>query len=508
MTALLAAGPILSILILMLGLRWSAARAGTASLLVTALLAVFVFGYGQDLRADIGVAAAVAGSLAEATWISLTILWIIFAALCIFELQSRNGGLAGIRQSLARLSQDPRLSAFMVAWFFALFMEGAAGFGTSAALAAPFLVSAGYRPVEAVAIALVGHALGVTFGAVGTPILPQLAVTPFEAQSLAAAVVPYAAITGLFLGAVVTTMITRGAPGSPITRPRFWTWGLTGSLLFLLPYCLIALMLGPELPTLVGALAGAMIFVLALKLRSATVEPPPREVERHSGPGLARSAAPYLILIGLVLASRLLPSVNEGLQRVAIGWQLGGYGGQFSVLYHPGTLLFASFLLGAWVQKTSLALLWASMRTAGARLLPVIVALVTMLGLSRLMVHAGMIDALAESAVAILGSGWPLVAALVGLLGTFVTGSATASNILFSDFQYQTARQLDAPPLPLLGAQTFGAAMGNMICPHNIVAAGAVVNLRGQESEVLRRTLWVALTAALIAGLIAWLSLP
>jgi lactate permease len=126
------------------------------------------------------------------------------------------------------------------------------------------------------------------------------------------------------------------------------------------------------------------------------------------------------------------------------------------------------------------------------------------------MVHSGMIAALAQAAAALAGNGWPVFAAATGALGTFVTGSATASNILLTDFQLATAAALSLPVLPLLAAQGFGAAIGNIICPHNIVAGGATVGLAGREGEVLRRTLpaaalVVALGGALtLAAVMAW----
>jgi lactate permease len=143
------------------------------------------------------------------------------------------------------------------------------------------------------------------------------------------------------------------------------------------------------------------------------------------------------------------------------------------------------------------------MRGAAAKLGAVTIALVAMLGLSRVMVHAGMIDALARAAATSVGSVWPVVAPFVGVLGTFVTGSATASNILFTDFQYATATRLELSPLGILGAQGFGAAVGNIICPHNIIAAGATVGSTGEEGEVLRRTLGVCLLYAFFGGLLA-----
>ncbi|HET6519262.1 MAG TPA: L-lactate permease, partial [Geminicoccaceae bacterium] len=140
-----------------------------------------------------------------------------------------------------------------------------------------------------------------------------------------------------------------------------------------------------------------------------------------------------------------------------------------------------------------------------ARLAPVVVALVAMLALSRLMVHAGMIETLALAAAAALGGAWPLVAPLVGVLGTFVTGSATASNILFTDFQEATARELRLPVLPLVGGQGFGAAVGNIICPHNIIAGGATVGIAGREGEVLRGTAPACAVYAGLGGVVLYL---
>jgi lactate permease len=116
-----------------------------------------------------------------------------------------------------------------------------------------------------------------------------------------------------------------------------------------------------------------------------------------------------------------------------------------------------------------------------------------------------MITPLANAAAAAAGSAWPVIAPFVGMLGTFVTGSATASNILFTDFQQATAQNLDLPVLALLGAQGFGAAVGNIICPHNIIAASATVQIPGQEGAVLRQTLGPALLYSLLGGLLALL---
>lgn len=522
---LLAALPIVVVLVLMLGARWSAAGAGLAGLAIAIALAVAVFP-----PADIGAAAAAVGISAEAGFIAFTILWIIGPALAIHHLQLRSGATEVLRAGLARLTGDPRLTALLVAWFFALFIEGAAGFGTAVALAAPFLVAMGFAPLTAVVAAMIGHAVGVSFGAVGTPIVPQIAATGMTGQELAGATATYHGLLGLILLIAVMVVVDRSLPDRD---PVAWVWTIGAGVAFLVPYTVIARSVGPELPTLGGALIGAAVFVavliacrgrepatsppatgMARPLDGAALLPSPADVALPTSTAglpptkgaLVRAAAPYLALVGLVLVTRLLPPVRETLQGVTISWQLpGGFTGSLSPLYHPGSMLLAGLLFGALVQRTDLGTLRGAMAAAARMLVPVGVALVAMLGLSRVMVHASMVDTLARGAAAAAGAGWPLFAPLVGVLGTFVTGSATASNILFTDFQQATAQQLDLPVLPVVGAQGFGAAIGNAVCPHNIVAASATVSLTGQEGDVLRRTIGITLGYAAAGGALAWM---
>lgn len=511
---MLAALPIAVILLLMLGLRWSAARAGSVGMAVALLLAWFAYGLGTERMPELGRVASAAGAMAEAAFTAATILWIIFPALCIHELQTRTGGLDVLKQAMGKVAGDPRILALLVAWFFVLFVEGAAGFGTSAALAAPFLVSAGFTRVAAVSIAMIGHAVGVSFGAVGTPVLPQLAASTYSPIEIAAATANYHVLLGWMVAPVVMWMAARAMPGGP-GRP-FWIWSALAAVSFLVPYYLLARFVGPELPTLAGALLGAVIFVVVLKLRSHKVNASQPSLgqtntvvsDHNASHGMGRllqAAAPYLVLIVLVVLTRLIPSLQEALRTVSLSWQVAGFGGNMQILYHPGTMLVLSFLIGAMLQKASWRDIGATMVSVTRKMLPVLVALIAMLGLSRIMVHAGMIDALALAAASSTGEYWPLFAPAIGALGTFVTGSATASNILFTGFQIAAAEQLGFSVLALIAAQGVGAALGNIICPHNIVAASATVQLVGREGEVMRKTATVALIYTLLAGLLAWL---
>ena len=475
-----AAAPILLVLMLMVGFGRSAAVAGLAGLALTAALAVGVYGQG---------AGVIGGAGLEGLFLAATILWILLPALAIHGLQEARGTLATLRGALARVAAAPALQTILIGWFFGLFIEGAAGFGTPVALAAPLLVALGVEPARAVAIALIGHSLGVSFGAVGTPVMAQAELVPQGAAAIAAATAPIHGALGVIL--MGGLLFSAGAVSA-------WGWGALGAALFLAPMVAIAVLVGPELPTLGGALVGGAAFAAVVRRFG-----PARQGQAVAGRALARAGAPYLVLIALILLTRLVPMLRAPLEAVVIAWTLpGGFGASVRPLFHPGTMLMAGFLAGGAIQGARAGELRAALAEAAGRLVPVTVALVAMLILSRLMLHAGMIDALAAFAAGTLGGAFPLTAPLVGALGTFVTGSATASNILFTAFQEATATRLDQPVLLMLAAQGVGAGVGNIICPHNIVAGAAAVGIAGREGAILRRTLPACLIYLAAAGVL------
>ena len=483
MQALLAGLPLLVVLAAMALLHWRAALAGAAGL--GCALGV-IWGFGR-LDAEL-----LAGAGLEAGSSTATILWIILPALAIYELQARVGAFDRFRKALAQISDDRAVQALLIAWFFGLFMEGAAGFGTPVALAAPLLVGLGFAPVRAVALALLGHAGGVSFGAVGTPALAQISLLDLPPTTLAGLTM-LLHLVPVFLLALA---VMRLAQGGRLTGTQI-RLALLAAVCFVLPATALAWLTGPELPTLGGALLGGALFVALMR--------------RKRGAGQARwqlaDLLPYLLILALVLLTRLVAPLQASLSGLWLGWDWQGYSGGMAPLYHPGTLLMLGLVLAA-----SLTGRWAALGPAmGAalrRLAPVALAFFVMLALARLMVHGGLI-AQAADAAAQAGAFWPLLAPLIGALGTFVSGSATASNILFTEFQAATARSLDLPLLMMAAAQGVGAAIGNAIAPHNIIAGTATVGLTGRDGEVLRHTLVPVLAYALCAGavlavLVAW----
>ncbi|WP_407319708.1 L-lactate permease [Isoptericola halotolerans] len=517
MLTLLAALPIVAILVLMVAARWSAAAAGAAAAAGTVVLALTAFGFGG---ADVafGPVEGVVGVLARAAWVALTVMLIIGPALGIHHLQQRTGATSALEAGLARITPDPRVAALLIVWFFCLLIEGAAGFGTPVALAAPFLVAAGFRPVTAVVGAMVGHASAVPFAAVGTPTLAQLAIVDYPARELAWAVAPYMVVSGLVLAFVVARLVGTLVP----TAGPPWRWMAVAYVAFFVPNLLIARFVGPELPSLVGAIVGAGVFVLVVRAvvrRRSLVPaddgassgggatPAPVGVPVRSAPTMTflAATAPYLVLVVLVLVTRLVVPVREAARSVVWRWEVfGHFSESIEPLYHPGLLLALSFVAGALWQRAAATDMGLAFRRATLQVVPVFVALLAMVTVAFTMSEAGMTTQLATAAA---GAGvlWPVLSPFVGALGTFMTGSATASNILFTEFQDQTALAADLDPVPLLGAQGAGAAIGNIVCPHNVVAAAATVGLGGREGQVLRQALPVAAVCLALIGAMAWI---
>ncbi len=498
---LLAALPVLAVLGLMLGLRWPAARAGVVVALGTGVLAVAAFDFGRG-NSVYGVGEGLVGVLAEAGFITLTIVAIIGPALGIHHLQTATGATPMLEAALRRISPDPRVLALLIAWFFALFMEGAAGFGTSVALAPPFLVAAGFTPVSAVVAAMIGHVVGVSFGAIGTPVAAQVAISGISGLDLAQSTALFHVVLGWVMALVVLRVIT--ADGQEATP---WRVGLLAGASFLVPYGLIASFVGPELPTLGGAVLGTVLFIVVIR-RWVVAPADPSFVEDPGQPPrtkvIAVAAAPYLVLIAVVLITRLVAPIEDALRSVTLDWQLQStFTGSVMPLYHPGLLLTAAFFAGAAIQGARPSQVVGAFAAATRQLATVTIALVSMVTIARLMSQSGMTADLADAA-ARTGAAWPLISPIVGALGTFVTGSATASNVLFTELQIDTASTRALDVTTMLGAQGFGAAVGNAIAPHNIVAAAATVGLAGRESEILRRTLPVTAGYLVLGGALAW----
>lgn len=538
LTLLVALTPVLTVFLFLVLLRLPAVKAMPLSLALTALAAYFV--WGMPLR-------RIAAASFEGLFVALSILWIIFGAVLLLNTLRRSGALAAIREGFTHVTADRRAQAIIVAWLFGAFLEGAAGFGAPAAIGAPLLVALGFPPLAAVVIALIADSSPVSFGAVGTPIIIGVAQGLQEGPAVAPAVAdlldgrPLAEylqavavqatqidiLVGTFIPLIMVLILTRffGERRSWREGLAAWKFALVAGLSFTLPAFIFATLFGPEFPSLLGGLVGLAIVVpLARKgwlLPQETWdfgERPAFVPEEETMP-LVRAWLPYLLVALLLVLTRLDALPLKGwLQGVVIAWPeiLGTeISASLAPLYLPGSIFVLVVLITALFHRLSVEELVGALGTSAASLSRAVITLGTAVPMVRIFINSGVNSEglasmpleLAALVAAGIGRAWPLTAPLIGALGSFISGSATFSNMMFSLFQFSVAQQTDLLPRIVLALQVLGANAGNMICVVNVVAAASVVGLHGREGDIIRFTLPPMLYYCLFAGLLGLLLL-
>jgi lactate permease len=550
LSALIALLPILTVFLLLVVARRPASQAMPGALAVTMALA---WGAWQVPPAYI------AASLVQGLVIAAEILFIVFGAILLLNVLQASGAIAVIRQSLLALSPDRRVQMIVIAWLFGSFIEGASGFGTPAVICVPLLVAVGFPAMAAVAAALIIQSTPSTFGAVGTPLVfgmdAGLAGSPaveaaLRAENLemidylaqvGAKAATFHALLGTFIPLLLVVLITR-LFGEEVTRGegwRLWPFALVAGLAFTVPYALTAVLLGPEFPSMMGGLVGLAIAVTII--RKGWLQPtqpwdfPPEDtwpevwsgsatpslIAPPAGMTVAKAWLPYLLLGALLVLSRLnqLP-IKGWLQGLRVVWT-GILGTTIATSSTPFYLPATMFLLVVVATYGLHHMKPRDLRWALGRSLPVLQKTALALGaavlMARVFINSGvngaglpsMPLALAEGMSVLAGGTWPLFAAVVGLVGAFVAGSVTVSNMMFSLFQFGVADNIGISAPLILALQTVGASAGNVICVSNIVAAAATVGLLGREGIIIRQLLPVVVYYLGLAGLlgIVWATL-
>ena len=511
--------PVLSVFVLLVLLRLPARQAMPLSLLCSAVLALLV--WKMPLL-------QLSAAIVEGVLIALTIVWIVFGAILLLKVLQHTGAVEVIKQGFSQISSDKRVQLIIIAWLFGSFLEGAAGFGTPAAIAAPLLVALGFSPLAAVVLALIADSCAVSFGAVGTPVLVGLAqglndASQSHLQQIALTAISIDIMVASVLPLIMVLLYCRFFSAAPSWRAGFAIapFALLSGLAFTLPAYLVALLLGPEFPSVLGALTGlAIICSLAKRgiLLPAAFEPATMPLTATTANfGLLRAWLPYLLVAVLLVLSRMpqLP-FQALLQSVSLHWPQV-FGSAISVrivpLYLPGTLFVIAALAALLLQHGQRRHFNAALRQSGQMLWPSLIALCAAVPMVRIFLHSNvnaaglsaMPMALAQLAATELSSVWLWIAPLVGALGSFIAGSATFSNLMFASFQQAMASEADIAPQLVLALQMLGANAGNMICVVNVVAAASVVGLSGREGDIIRYTALPALYYCLAASAVAWL---
>ncbi|MGD8897073.1 MAG: L-lactate permease [Acidobacteriota bacterium] len=547
--ALLSLLPIAVVALLLVILRWPASRAMPVSYLIAAGLALWVW--------KVPVLQVTAATL-KGLIVAGSLLFIIFGAILLLNTLQESGALRTIRHGLTGVTADRRVQVIIIAWLFGAFIEGAAGFGTPAAVAVPLLVGLGFPGMAAVTAGMIIQSTPVSFGAVGTPILVGVNTglsgdagvrafaealgytewTDFLAM-IGLKVAVLHAIAGTLVPLLVVAFMTRffGPNRSFAEGVRVWKFALFASLAMTIPYVAAAWLLGPEFPALLGALCGLTVVVSAA--RKGFLVPPPEETwdfaPREDWPaewtgsidprdpdggdermGALKAWLPYLLVAALLVVTRLnfLP-FSGWLKAWGVGFTdlfATGVSARVEPLFLPGTVFLvvslATFVLHR-IAREGYARAWRSSLGATAR---ASVALVFTVPMVQVFINSGsgaagfdqMPIALADGVAALAGSAWPVFAPVIGGLGAFVAGSNTVSNMMFSLFQFGVGERIGVEPTWIVALQAVGGAAGNMICVHNVVAASAVVGLVGKEGAVIRLTLMPFLYYALLPGAIGY----
>jgi lactate permease len=544
--AIMAFLPVLTILVLMIGFRWPATKAMPLAFVITVVIAFLVWHTSVCLI----IAASIDGII-----VALNILLIVFGALTLLFTLRESGALAAINRGFTGISSDRRIQTIIIAWLFGGFIEGASGFGTPAALAAPLLLSFGFPALAAAMVSLILNFTPVSFGAVGTPTLIGVGSslnTPEIHQALINAGISYDdfinqvgiwtalqhAIPGIILPLFTVVMLTRFFGEEKSIKPglAIWPYAVFAGLCFVVPYLLIAFLLGPEFPSLTGGLIGLIILIPATKagfLKPKTGWDFPDKhkwegnwtgsfsiagSENKSNISILRAWIPY-VLIGIILVItrvRFL-SLGDWLRSIRIDYNnLFGtsVSGKFEPLYIPGIMpfLFTALLCIPiyGMKKKQVSHAWGE---AVKRIKNPCIALAFAVPLVRVMMQSGngsgdfasMPVTMAIFVTRIFQGAWPLVASFIGALGAFVAGSNTVSNMLFSLFQYSIAEQLDISRTLVVSLQNVGGALGNMICVHNIIAVCATVGLAGVEGLLIKRNLIPMTLLGILVGSIGLL---
>ncbi|CAE6953008.1 MULTISPECIES: L-lactate permease [Pseudomonas] len=540
--SILAFVPLVLAGVLLIGFRWPAKYAMPVVFLLTAIIGLTAW--------DMSLVRVVASSL-QGLVLTASILWIIFGAILLLNTLKHSGGISAIRRGFSGISPDRRVQALIVAWLFGCFIEGASGFGTPAAVAAPLLVALGFPALAAVVLGMMVQSTPVSFGAVGTPMLvgvaggldktgltEQLATLGSSwdifFQMIVSRVVILHGVIGLLMPLFMLSIMTRF-----FGKNQSWKEGLqmapfaifTG-LAFSLPYMAAGVFLGPEFPSMIGALVGLAIVIPAAKagflLPKETwdfadakdwpaewmgkIEMKLDDIAGKTPISVPMAWAPYLLLAVFLVASRVFPDLKNALSAVSFGWTdiLGeaGVSGAIQPLYLPGGILCMVVLVTFFLHRMRFSELTAAISESSRTLLGAGFVLIFTIPMVRILINSGvngsdlvsMPVAMAQLVADSVGGIYPLFAPAVGGLGAFIAGSNTVSNLMLSQFQFNAAGLLGVSGAMMVAAQSVGAAAGNMIAIHNVVAASATVGLLGREGITLRKTMLPTLYYLLAAG--------
>ena len=548
LTALVAMLPLLTIFILLGGLRLAAWKAGIAALLVSIVIAIWAYSMPVGMAVSSGIEGAAFGFF--------PIMWIVINAIWVYNMTVSTGHFDVLRRSFASISDDQRIQAVIIAFSFGALLEALAGFGTPVAITSVMLIALGFRPLKAAVVALVANTAPVAFGALAVPITTLATVSQQPEHTLSQIVGRQTPLLGVFVPMALVFIIDRGR-GVRATLPATLTCGIT----FAVAQFVTSNYISTPLTDIVASLASALAVVLLLRVwqpkehyvesaveeeevvaagsrssrGSATVamaaEGDDQHGDRHHGrrrpvhtesdagaedlttmrardeaahdrgSDVFKAYAPYLIII-IVFVVAQLPGIKDALDAPTKVFNWPGLDGlqsasgkaskipQFKLnwLAAAGTLMLISGIVSIPVLGISPARALRAYGTTLKQLAAAIVTVMAVLGLAYVMNASGQTSSLGTW-MAGAGGAFALLSPILGWLGVAVTGSDTSSNSLFGALQVTAAKDAGLHPALMAAANSSGGVLGKMISPQNLAIAAAAVGMSGREGDIFRRVI-------------------
>ena len=462
---------------------------------------------------------------------ALTILLILLGAMVLLNMLKNTGAIIRLNKGFKALSKDMRILAIILAFLFGGLLEGVSGFGAPVAVVGALMVALNFQPLTAAILVLIANSTPVPFGAVGTPIFVGLSnlseLSSEELGNVAILVTKLDLFVGTFMPLllVAVLVLSFGKKDKIKSIVEMAPWSLMIGLVYTLSAYLYATLVGPEFVSILAPITGLLVATVTCKLNFLipkhvwldALDDSREEAQIGGEMSLFKAWVPYILVVVTLLCTRIFPSIKEfTLTAIDLSWKhiLGfeNISGKWSLLYSPGTVLILVAFLTIFIQNSNFASFKKACSTSFGQVRNTTLILFPTLALVQIFSNSWMNGSgyvsmpqfIATTMSSSFAESWIFLAPFIGMLGTFISGSGTVSNLTFAAIQNDVANIISLNPTLILAEQTLGAGVGHIICVNVVVSACTVVGLSGKEGIVIRKVLVPSLLYSFGIGLVAF----
>ena len=430
--------------------------------------------------------------------IALDIFFIIFGAIFFLEILKDLKIIKNISYYLENFSNDYRIQVIVIAWLFENLLEGTAGFGTAGAIAVPLLIGLGLSPIKSLVVGLLGNSTAVVFGAAGTPIRVGFAGLMTSSVPLIASLLN---IVGIIVPVFMLSIITKGRPNSKREFFEALPFAIWTGIAFVVPSILFV-SFGQEFPSILGSVVGLILVIVTTKLgifvpKNHFMLKDEKEITHTMNP--IKAFLPYgLLILFLVLGKIVIGKIGIPLHF--------GFDYTFS-LFNPGFIFIITGIVVSIFWKSSKKIFALASKVSLRGAIGPFIVIIGMSAIVQIMILSGNNFSGLPAAITLIAKGFetsllPFFAPFIGAFGSFMTGSATISNIMFGNFFNTASLDLGFNSQIILSLGVVGAAAGNMIALSDILSAEAVTEVKNSEIHILKGVILPCLTYLIILGII------